>query len=114
MNYTHARTDFLVIGGGISGLSLALKLAVRGQVTVVVKNRLEESNTWYAQGGIASVLDPSDSIENHVRDTMTAGAGLCWSRVRQGWFRFVLARKGGWAQPPQGYQVKGYHWSGCG
>jgi L-aspartate oxidase len=81
MNYNHAKTDFLVIGGGISGLSLALKLAARGQVTVVVKNRLEESNTWYAQGGIASVLDPSDSIENHVRDTMTAGAGLCHERV---------------------------------
>ena len=81
MNIDHAKTDFLVIGGGISGLSLALKLASHGRVTVVVKNKLEESNTWYAQGGIASVLDPTDSVENHVRDTINAGAGLCHEDV---------------------------------
>ncbi len=71
------KTDHLVIGAGIAGLSIALKLAARGSVTIVVKNSLEESNTWYAQGGIASVLDPTDSFESHVSDTMVAGAGLC-------------------------------------
>jgi L-aspartate oxidase len=74
-------SDYLVIGGGIAGLSLALKLAARGKVTVVVKSKLEESNTWYAQGGIASVLDPADSVENHVSDTRVAGAGLCRESV---------------------------------
>ena len=70
-------TEHLVIGAGIAGLTLALKLAEHGSVTVVVKNKLEESNTWYAQGGIATVLDPADSFDNHVRDTMEAGGGLC-------------------------------------
>ena len=75
-------TSHLVIGSGIAGLSLALKLARLGhQVLLVAKDRLEESNTWYAQGGIASVLDPTDSLENHVRDTMVAGAGLCHEEV---------------------------------
>jgi L-aspartate oxidase len=73
--------DYLVIGGGVAGLSLSLKLAKAGTVAVVVKNKLEESNTWYAQGGIASVFDPSDSFENHVKDTMVAGAGLCHESV---------------------------------
>ncbi len=81
MNTGNFNTDYLVVGGGIAGLSLALKLASKGKVTVVVKNGLEESNTWYAQGGIASVLDPTDSFENHVRDTMIAGAGLCHEEV---------------------------------
>lgn len=81
MSEIHLYTEHLVIGAGIAGLSLALKLADRGSVTVVVKKGLEESNTWYAQGGIASVLDPADSLENHVRDTMLAGAGLCHEDV---------------------------------
>ena len=70
-------TDFLIIGSGIAGLSLALNLAERGRVTVVTKKALEDSNTNYAQGGVASVLGADDTFELHVADTLEAGAGLC-------------------------------------
>jgi L-aspartate oxidase len=69
--------DFLVLGSGIAGLSFALQVADRGSVIVVTKKERGESNTNYAQGGIASVLDPADSFESHIEDTLTAGAGLC-------------------------------------
>lgn len=70
--------DCLIVGAGIAGLSLALKLAKNGlRSRVLAKGSLVESNTWYAQGGIASVLDPLDSLDNHIRDTLTAGDGLC-------------------------------------
>ena len=71
------QSDFLIIGTGIAGLSIALSLAERGSVHVVTKREPEDSNTNLAQGGIASVLDPEDSFDLHVRDTLTAGAGLC-------------------------------------
>ncbi len=70
-------TDFLIIGSGIAGLSLALNLAERGRVTLVTKKALEDSNTNYAQGGVASVLGEDDSFDLHVQDTLAAGAGLC-------------------------------------
>ncbi len=70
-------TDFLVIGSGMAGLSCALKLAKHGSVAVVTKKEKAESNTNYAQGGIASVFHPKDSYEQHVQDTLQAGAGLC-------------------------------------
>ncbi|HEX4460610.1 MAG TPA: L-aspartate oxidase [Polyangia bacterium] len=70
-------TDYLVIGSGIAGLSFALHAAAHGRVTVVTKRAVEESNTNYAQGGIAAVLDPADSFEAHVQDTLTVGEGLC-------------------------------------
>jgi L-aspartate oxidase len=69
--------DFLVLGSGIAGLSFALKVAPRGRVAIVTKKDRAESNTNYAQGGIAAVTSKEDTVELHVRDTLTAGAGLC-------------------------------------
>ncbi len=74
---THIISDFLVIGGGIAGLSFALKAASRGSVAVLVKAGSADANTSYAQGGIASVWSVDDSFESHVEDTLRAGAGLC-------------------------------------
>jgi L-aspartate oxidase len=73
--------DFLILGSGIAGLSLALKVAPRGRVAVVTKKDRAESNTNYAQGGIASVTSKEDSFAAHVRDTLDAGAGLCRESV---------------------------------
>jgi L-aspartate oxidase len=70
-------TDYLVMGSGIAGLSFALHAAEHGRVIVVTKRSVEESNTNYAQGGIAAVLDPTDSFDAHVADTLTVGEGLC-------------------------------------
>lgn len=70
-------TDFLVIGSGIAGLFYALKVADKGKVIIVTKDKKEESNTRYAQGGIAVVWDMfNDSTEKHIQDTIIAGAGL--------------------------------------
>jgi L-aspartate oxidase len=69
--------DFLVIGSGIAGGSLALKLAQLGTVALICKETLSETNTRYAQGGIAGVFDQGDSYESHTQDTMAAGVGLC-------------------------------------
>ncbi|MDP1923134.1 MAG: L-aspartate oxidase [Myxococcales bacterium] len=68
--------DFLVMGGGVAGLSFALEAAKHGTVAVLTKRSRSEGNTVYAQGGIAAVLSAEDSFEKHVEDTMVAGAGL--------------------------------------
>jgi len=73
----HRFTDLLVIGAGIAGLRAALAIPPNVEVLVVTKDRIDESNSAYAQGGIAGVLAPEDRFENHVEDTLTAGAGLC-------------------------------------
>lgn len=71
------QTDVLVIGSGIAGLFYALKVADRMNVVLVTKKQTIESNTNYAQGGIASVFNTDDTFELHIRDTLNAGAGLC-------------------------------------
>ena len=115
------KTDVLVIGSGIAGLFAALKISEYSEVVLVTKKNKAESNTNYAQGGIASVIDPKDTFAKHVNDTLIAGAGLCdkkavESMVKEGPERindlidigtkftikgdsFDLAREGGHSMP---------------
>lgn len=75
------KTDFLVIGSGLAGLSIALKAAAFEKVTIVTKAGINDSNTLYAQGGIAAVNTDEDDFERHIKDTLTAGAGICNENV---------------------------------
>jgi L-aspartate oxidase len=74
-------TDYLVLGSGIAGLTFALRAARHGRVLILTKKTPEQSNTLYAQGGVSAVLSDEDSVEAHVRDTLTVGDGLCDERV---------------------------------
>ena len=80
--------DFLVIGSGIAGLHFSLLVAEHGRVAIVTKKRAIDAATNFAQGGIAAVIDADDSFEDHIRDTLYAGAGLCNEEV----VRFVVER----------------------
>lgn len=73
----HYLYDALIIGTGASGLTLAISLAKTLKVAIVCKNAVTQGSTYYAQGGIAAVLDEKDTIESHVKDTMAAGGGIC-------------------------------------
>jgi len=77
----HRFTDVLIIGGGLAGLRAALAVDPSLSVLVISKSNLRQSNSAYAQGGIASVLDPEDRFEDHIADTLTAGCGLCDENV---------------------------------
>src|SRR5262249_29248149 len=73
----HYFTDVLIIGAGIAGLRAALAIPSPLRVLVVTKDNIQQSNSSYAQGGIAGVMSPEDRFENHIEDTLIAGAGLC-------------------------------------
>ena len=79
----HMFTDVLIIGAGIAGMRAALAVDPRLRTVVVTKDRVDLSNSAWAQGGIAGVLDPADDVSNHASDTVVAGAGLCDSAVVQ-------------------------------
>ena len=80
--------DVLIIGSGLAGLSLALRLAPQLRIALVTKHELLDGASNWAQGGIAAVLDSADSVEHHIRDTKVAGAGLCNEEA----VRFVIER----------------------
>jgi len=71
------KTDFIVVGSGIAGLRAAIELARAGRVTIFTKAEITESNSMYAQGGIAAAIGRNDDVEKHFADTIAAGAGLC-------------------------------------
>ncbi|MEE9368633.1 MAG: FAD-binding protein, partial [Pontiella sp.] len=77
MNNSTTSYDFIVIGSGLAGMTAALELSKQGRVLVASKVEATECNSFYAQGGIACVVDPEDTIDAHVKDTLSSGGGLC-------------------------------------
>lgn len=75
------KSDFLIIGSGLAGLYAALYASQFGSVTILTKSTVEESNSFWAQGGIAAAIDPEDSVWFHIEDTLRAGRGLCNERA---------------------------------
>ena len=69
--------DYIIIGSGIAGLSVALLAQDHGTVLIITKGKIDDCNTRYAQGGIAAAVGPGDSAELHYQDTLSAGVGLC-------------------------------------
>ena len=81
--------DFLLIGGGVAGLYAACCAAQRGSVALITKSALTESNSAWAQGGIAAAVSPDDSPRFHLEDTLTAGRNLCNEKAVE-----ILTREG--------------------
>ena len=75
------KTDYLIIGSGIAGLSFALKACNAGSVALITKKKLFDSSTGKAQGGVACVTDKNDTFESHIKDTLIAGDGLCNEKI---------------------------------
>ena len=86
-------TDYLVLGTGIAGLAFAIDAAAHGQVTIVTKRGTIDTNTNWAQGGVAAVLADDDSFDQHVADTLTVGDGLCDRKVVEGSERLHRLRR---------------------
>lgn len=86
------RCDVLIIGSGLAGLALALKMSSHGKVVILSKEKAPDSNSDMAQGGIAAVMAAEDSFESHVRDTLVAGAGLCKTEVVRNFVEQAPAR----------------------
>lgn len=112
----HHSHDVLIIGSGAAGLTLALKLAPQAKVAVLSKGPLTAANTYYAQGGVAAVLDEEDSLESHIQDTLVAGAGLCHEdsvryTVENGpdCIRWLIEQGVGFTQEPSTGGAPGYH-----
>src|SRR3546814_2390853 len=87
--------DVLIVGSGLAGLATASELAAHCRVAVLAKGGIEHSASHRAQGGIAAALDPQDSVDEHVRDTLAAGGGLCNAEAKR--------RLAGDAQRPIGW-----------
>ena len=83
------KVDFLVVGSGIAGLTFATKVAQYGKIIILTKKRKADTNTNYAQGGIAAVFGKDDSFESHIQDTLKAGEDLCHRKAVE-----IMVKKG--------------------